>query len=151
MQPNCGPSRPVLLGYARVGLHQSCHALRELHTATSSELLGPADDKVRTLLSSLEGLELTTLSRSDECCGFGGTFAVAEEAVSCMMGRDRLRDHEQAGSEIIASVDMSCLMHLGGLLRRQPSEKPPRIMHVAEILSVAISDQDPAPTREATS
>ena len=50
--------------------------------------------------------------------GFGGTFAVGEEAVSCVMGLDRLADHQQAGAEVITAVDMSCLMHLDGLARR---------------------------------
>ena len=125
-----------------VGLHQSCHAVRDLRTVTSSERLGPARDKVRTLLSSLQGLEFAELARPDECCGFGGTFAVSEEAVSCMMGRDRIRDHAQAGSEILTSVDMSCLMHLEGLIRRQRSANAPRVMHVAEILATAMSFRD---------
>ena len=123
----------------RVGLHQSCHALRELRIATSSERLEAPRDKVRTLLSSLTGLEFAELARPDECCGFGGTFAVAEEAVSCMMGLDRIRDHERAGSEVLTSVDMSCLMHLEGLIRRQKPAKPPRIMHIAEVLAAAMS------------
>lgn len=134
----------------RVGLHQSCHALRELGLATPSERSGPSKDKVRTLIASLEGLELVGLARPDECCGFGGTFAVAEEAVSCMMGLDRIRDHEQAGTEVLTSVDMSCLMHLESLIRRQQPPQPPRVMHVAEILSAALPSRastalDPKP------
>ncbi len=62
-------------------------------------------------------------------------FAVGEEAVSCMMGNDRLDDHAQAGAEIITGVDMSCLMHLDGLLRRQA--RPQRVMHLAEILATS--------------
>lgn len=123
----------------RVGLHQSCHGLRELRLGSSSELVGESYNKVRTLLASLEGIELTSLQRPDECCGFGGTFAVSEEAVSCMMGLDRIHDHEQAGSEIITAADMSCLMHLDGLLRRQ--RKPIRVMHVAEVLAEATQEQ----------
>lgn len=125
----------------KVGLHQSCHAVRELRTVTSSERLGPARDKVRSLLSSLQGLEFAELERPDECCGFGGTFAVEEEAVSCMMGRDRIRDHAQAGSEVLTSVDMSCLMHLEGLIRRRGSANSPRVMHVAEILAEAMANR----------
>ncbi len=119
----------------RVGLHQSCHGLRELRLGSSSELVGESYNKVRALLAALEGIELTRLQRPDECCGFGGTFAVSEEAVSCMMGLDRIHDHEQAGSEILTAADMSCLMHLEGLIRRQ--RKPIRVMHVAEILAEA--------------
>lgn len=122
----------------RVGLHQSCHGLRELRLAGSSELVGERFDKVRSLLASLTGIELTTLERPDECCGFGGTFAVSEEAVSCMMGMDRIHDHEHAGTEVITATDMSCLMHLDGLIRRQ--HKRMRVMHVAEILAQATHD-----------
>lgn len=122
----------------RVGLHQSCHGLRELRLGSSSEIVGPSFSKARTLLESLDGVELTTLQRPDECCGFGGTFAVAEEAVSCLMGNDRIRDHEQAGTEVLTAVDMSCLMHLEGLIRRQ--KKPIRVLHIAEIFAIAQSD-----------
>ncbi|GIX05154.1 MAG: Fe-S oxidoreductase [Planctomycetaceae bacterium] len=117
----------------RVGLHQSCHGLRELRLGPSSEMRTPRVNKVARLLQSLQGLELVPLKRPDECCGFGGTFAVAEEAVSCQMGRDRLHDHQQAGAEIITAADMSCLMHLEGLIRRD--RIPLRVMHVAEILA----------------
>ena len=117
----------------RVGLHQSCHGLRELRLASSSELMEPAFGKAQQLLELLDGVELVTLSRPDECCGFGGTFAVAEEAVSCMMGLDRIHDHETAGAEVLTANDMSCLMHMEGLIRRQ--RKPLRVMHIAEILA----------------
>ena len=82
----------------RVGLHQSCHGLRGLRLGSCSEVPEPPYNKTRKLLSSLEGIEISELKRPDECCGFGGTFAVNEEAVSCMMGLDRLADHEQAGT-----------------------------------------------------
>jgi L-lactate dehydrogenase complex protein LldE len=120
----------------KVGLHQSCHGLRELRLGSSSERVGPPYNKVRRLLESLEGIEFAQLTRADECCGFGGTFAVNEEAVSCMMGDDRLRDHQQAGTEVLTGNDMSCLMHLDGLLRRQGHKM--RVMHVAEILAGAV-------------
>ncbi|MFO0791217.1 MAG: (Fe-S)-binding protein [Pirellulales bacterium] len=123
----------------RVGLHQSCHGLRELRLASDSELVGPEFSKPRQLLESLTGIQLTELTRPDECCGFGGLFAVSEEAVSCMMGRDRVNDHERAGTEVLTAVDMSCLMHLDGLIRRD--NKPIRVKHIAEILAAAIVSQ----------
>ncbi len=119
----------------KVGLHQSCHGLRELRLGSSSEMMVPRFSKAGQLLQSLEGIELVELKRADECCGFGGTFAIAEEAVSCMMGLDRIHDHEQAGAEIITAGDMSCLMHLAGLISRQ--KKPLKIMHLAEIFAAA--------------
>jgi L-lactate dehydrogenase complex protein LldE len=120
---------------ARVGLHQSCHGLRELRLGTGSERILPARDKVRDLLAGIDGLELVPLQRGDECCGFGGAFSIDEESVSCRMGRDRIADHERAGAEIIAAGDMSCLMHLQGLIRRD--NKPIRVMHIAELLAEA--------------
>ena len=117
----------------RVGLHNSCHGLRELRLGRSSERMDAPHSKIATLLQRVEGLQLTQLSRPDECCGFGGTFAVVEEAVSCMMGQDRIADHRQAGSEVIAAGDMSCLMHLSGLIGRQ--ETPLPTMHVTQILA----------------
>ena len=120
---------------ARVGLHQSCHALRELRMGSGSERLVPPYSKTRALLEGIEGLELAELSRADECCGFGGTFAVSEEAVSCAMGRDRVADHERAGAEVITGADSSCLMHLDGLIRRDG--KKLRVLHIAELLEEA--------------
>jgi L-lactate dehydrogenase complex protein LldE len=117
----------------RVGLHNSCGTLRRLKHAAPSELHEPFFSKPMDLLSKVEGIEFVTPARPDECCGFGGTFAVNEEAVSSMMGLDRIHDHEQAGAEVITANDMSCLMHLEGLVRRQ--KKPLRILHLAEILA----------------
>ncbi len=120
----------------RVALHQSCHGLRELGLGVPSESMRPRVNKVDGLLRSLEGIELVPLARPDECCGFGGTFAVAEEAVSALMGKDRLADHEKAGAEIVTGTDVSCLMHLEGLARRDG--RPLRFMHVAEVLAEAL-------------
>ncbi len=117
----------------RVGLHASCHGLRGLRLGQSSELSGPDYDKVRALLERVQDIALIDLDRRDECCGFGGTFAVTEEAVSVKMGRDRLQDHLKHGAEVITGTDMSCLMQLDGLIRRE--RLPMRVMHVAEILN----------------
>jgi L-lactate dehydrogenase complex protein LldE len=119
----------------KVGLHRSCHGIRELRMSRSSERMDPPFDKTRQLVSQLRGIELVELSRPDECCGFGGTFAVTEEAVSRMMGRDRLADHVKAGAEVIAGYDMSCLMHLEGIARRDGVKVP--VVHVAEMLENA--------------
>ena len=117
----------------RVGLHQSCHGLRELRLGPSSERIHvDLASRPRALLERVRGLELVELERPDECCGFGGTFAIQEESVSCAMGRDRIRDHDKAGAEVITSVDSSCLMHLDGLMRRDGTKI--RVRHIAEIL-----------------
>ncbi len=118
----------------RVALHASCHALRELRLGSPSETREPPRrDPARVLLEGLDGLELVPLSRPDECCGFGGLFAVEEEAVSCRMGLDRLGDHRAAGAEWVTSTDVSCLLHLDGLARRHGL--PLRALHVAELLA----------------
>ncbi|MFP6676996.1 MAG: (Fe-S)-binding protein [Pirellulaceae bacterium] len=116
----------------RVGLHQSCHGLRELRMGSSSEIIGKSYNKTRQLLAGLDGIDLVTLSRVDECCGFGGTFAVNEEAVSCAMGKDRIDDHQQAGAEVMTAADMSCLMHLSGMITRAKVKL--EVLHIAEIL-----------------
>ncbi|WP_205499806.1 (Fe-S)-binding protein [Rufibacter psychrotolerans] len=117
----------------KVGLHQSCHGLRGLHLSQMSELVAPTFSKPEKLLRLVQDLELIPLSRKDECCGFGGTFCVAEEAVSVKMGKDRVADHLQHEAEFITGADMSCLMHMEGILRRQKSNV--KVMHIAEILN----------------
>jgi L-lactate dehydrogenase complex protein LldE len=117
----------------RVGLHQSCHGQRGLHLSQMTELVAPAYSKPVQLLKMVEGLELAELNRKDECCGFGGTFCVTEEAVSVKMGKDRVADHLQQKVEFITGADMSCLMHLEGILRRGGQNV--QVKHIAEILN----------------
>jgi L-lactate dehydrogenase complex protein LldE len=117
----------------KVGIHQSCHGLRGLKLASSSELMIEPYSKIHQLLENAEGIELVELDRKDECCGFGGTFSIFEPDVSVKMGRDRISDHERNGTEIITAADMSCLMHMEGILRRQ--NKPIQVKHIAEILN----------------
>jgi L-lactate dehydrogenase complex protein LldE len=117
----------------KVGLHQSCHGLRGLHLGKSSEIMDGDYSLVKQLLDSVKGLQFVDLQRVDECCGFGGTFAVVEEAVSVKMGSDRVKDHLEHGAQVITATDMSCLMHMEGIVRRQ--KLPLQIRHVAEILN----------------
>lgn len=117
----------------KVGVHQSCHGQRGLMLAQMTELVDAPFSKPLHLLNMVEGLELVELSRPDECCGFGGTFCVAEEAVSVKMGKDRVADHVNHGAEYITASDMSCLMHMEGILRRQNSNV--KVLHIAEILN----------------
>jgi L-lactate dehydrogenase complex protein LldE len=119
----------------RVGLHNSCSALRHLHEASISEVDAPAFSKPLALLSTVRGIELVKPTRPDECCGFGGTFSVGEEAVSVRMGQDKVRDHGQAGAEYIVSGDMSCLMHQKGCADRIGLGM--RFIHIAQILNGA--------------
>ncbi|GAB3558890.1 (Fe-S)-binding protein [Spirosoma fluminis] len=119
----------------RVGLHQSCHGQRGLRLATDSELTPVRDGHISRLLKQVRGLELIELDRYDECCGFGGAFCVSEAAVSARMGQDRVDDHVKNGAQVITGGDVSCLMHLEGIVRRK--KLPLKVMHVAEILTSA--------------
>ncbi|WP_354644473.1 (Fe-S)-binding protein [Kitasatospora camelliae] len=106
-----------------VTYHPSCHGLR---------MLGLGDRPLR-LLRAVRGLELVELPGAQECCGFGGTFAVKNPAVSAAMGADKVRNALSSGAEVLCGADNSCLMHLGGTLRRQ--DAPLRTVHLAEILA----------------
>lgn len=117
----------------KVGLHQSCHGLRGLRLGKGSERVGEPFSKIRQLLLMVKGLEIVELDRADECCGFGGTFSINEPAISAKMGKDRIKDHLHSGAEVITAGDMSCLMHLEGITRRQ--KHPIGILHFAEILN----------------
>ncbi|MFF0448825.1 (Fe-S)-binding protein [Streptomyces sp. NPDC004609] len=105
-----------------VTYHPSCHGLRSLR-------LG---DRPRRLLEAVRGLELRTLPGADECCGFGGTFAVKNPDVSAAMGRDKVRNAVATRATVLCGGDNSCLMHLGGIIRRH--HEPLRPLHIAEIL-----------------
>lgn len=117
----------------KVGLHQSCHGQRGLHLSQMTELVAEPFSKPMQLLNQVKGIEMINLTRPDECCGFGGTFCVAEEAVSSKMGKDRVEDHLLNGAEYITGADMSCLMHMEGILKRKNSKV--KVLHIAEILT----------------
>lgn len=117
----------------KVGIHQSCHGQRGLGLSQMSELVAPPFSKPEKLLRMVEGIQIMPLTRVDECCGFGGLFSVNEEAVSVRMGMDRIEDFAAHEVEYITSADMSCLMHMEGILRRKKS--PVQVIHIAEILN----------------
>jgi L-lactate dehydrogenase complex protein LldE len=119
----------------RVLLHESCHSLRELGLGQPSELGAISttlESPARSLLRQVPQLELLEPTRRDECCGFGGSFSVAEPDISARMGEDRIDDFQQAGAEVVTSADMSCLMHLSGLMRRQGRRLS--VLHIAQVL-----------------
>ncbi len=118
----------------KVGIHNSCHAHRHLGIGTPTELNVPQKPSyIELLLAKIKGIELVDLKHPDECCGFGGTFSVFEEAVSVQMGINRINDHKKNGAEVITGVDMSCLMHIQGILKR--NNESIKVMHIAEILT----------------
>ncbi len=117
----------------RVGLHVGCHGIRELRLASSSERHDAPFSKVRKLLERVEGLQIAEPERSDECCGFGGSFAVFEEPVSARMGEDRIEDFSRAAAQVLISTDVSCLLHLDGTARRRG--KMMKCLHISEVLA----------------
>ena len=120
----------------KVGLHNSCHGQRGLHLSSMTERILPQFSKPEQLLSMVKDIQLSKPKRSDECCGFGGTFCVSEEAVSVKMGKDRIAEHDHNDVDYITGGDTSCLMHLEGILRRQGSKV--RTIHIAEILNSSL-------------
>ena len=106
----------------RISLHRSCH-LRELTTADAPE----------RLLSGIRGLEVIDIRTPEQCCGFGGTFAVTFPWTSKEMGDARLQEFADAGVEEVVSTDMGCVMHLNGL--QSETGKPGiRLRHLVELL-----------------
>jgi L-lactate dehydrogenase complex protein LldE len=119
----------------RIGLHQSCHGQRGLRLSSMSERNEKPFSKLQDLLSLVDGIEVIMPEREDECCGFGGTFCVTEEAVSVKMGQDRIKEHAANAVDYIVGADTSCLMHMEGILRRQGSKV--QVKHIVEILNHA--------------
>jgi L-lactate dehydrogenase complex protein LldE len=117
----------------KVGMHNSCHGQRGLHVSSMSETVKPSFSKPGQLLQMVKGISLHLPKRTDECCGFGGTFCVFEEAVSVKMGKDRIKEHAANEVDYITGGDISCLMHLEGILKRQGSNT--KTIHLAEILN----------------
>jgi L-lactate dehydrogenase complex protein LldE len=107
----------------RVTLHPTCHSLRLLEVG----------DRPRRLLEAVRGIDLVELPDATECCGFGGTFAVKNADTSMAMLSDKLRRILDTRAEVCTAADNSCVMHIGGALRRQRTGV--RSMHLAEILA----------------
>jgi len=107
----------------RVTYHPTCHSLR---------LLGVGDGPLR-LLRNVRGIDLVELPRWDECCGFGGTFAVKNADTSAAMLADKMEAVIETGAEVLCAGDRSCLMHIGGGLDRIRTGV--RTLHLSEILA----------------
>jgi L-lactate dehydrogenase complex protein LldE len=123
-----------------VTYHPTCHSLRMLGVG----------DRPRRLLEAVRGLRLVDLPRAEECCGFGGTFAVKNAETSVAMGSDKARRVRETGAEVLVAGDASCLMHIGGLLSRQRAGV--RVLHLAEVLaSTEPASDHPADAAEAVS
>jgi L-lactate dehydrogenase complex protein LldE len=115
--------RPEDLGPpVKVALHNSCSARREMGVA----------DAAMALLARLARVEASEPDHAYECCGFGGTFAVKQPAISAAMAADKAAALAATGAEVIVSQDCGCLMNLGGTLERQG--KGPKVKHIAEFV-----------------
>lgn len=119
-----------------VSVHNSCHGVRELGLSSPSELQIKPFNKIVDLLQLKDGITVKEPDRKDECCGFGGMFAVEEPYVSSRMGNDKVKAHMATGAEIVTGSDCSCLMHMQGVAARQ--KYPVKFMHVAEILAAGL-------------
>jgi L-lactate dehydrogenase complex protein LldE len=106
-----------------VTYHPTCHSLRMLHVG----------DAPLRLLRNVGGLELVEMGDADECCGFGGTFAIKNPDVSAAILSDKVRNVLNTRAEVCVALDNSCLMHIGGALTR--GRVGVRTMHLAEILA----------------
>jgi L-lactate dehydrogenase complex protein LldE len=107
----------------RVTYHPTCHSLRVLHVG----------DAPLRLLRRVRGIDLVELPAAEECCGFGGTFAIKNADTSMAMLTDKVRHVLDTGADICTSGDNSCLMNIGGALHRERSGV--RTVHLAEILA----------------
>lgn len=108
----------------KVTMHIGCHTRRELGVV----------DPCHTLLDSVRGLEYCPLPDMEECCGFGGTFSVKMPGTSLSMGRTKVENVIASGADVLVSPDSSCLMHIDGIMRRDPRAKHIQTKHIAEIL-----------------
>ncbi|MBB3050047.1 L-lactate dehydrogenase complex protein LldE [Prauserella isguenensis] len=107
----------------RVTYHPTCHSLRMLGVG----------DKPLSLLRAVSGLELIPLPQAEQCCGFGGTFALKNAETSTAMLADKMRCVQDTGAQVVTAGDNSCLMQIGGgLSRLQAGVRP---VHLAEILA----------------
>ncbi len=107
----------------RVTYHPTCHSLRVLRVG----------DTPLRLLQAVRGIDLVALPQAEQCCGFGGTFAVKNADTSMAMLSDKLRSVLDTRAEVCVAADNSCLMQIGGALHRQRTGV--RTVHLAEILA----------------
>jgi len=107
----------------RVAFHDSCHGLRELRLK----------QEPRELLRHVRGIDLVELPYAEDCCGFGGTFAVKFGMISAAMGDAKAGNAEASGAEFLTSADPSCLLHIDGVLRRRKSKV--RTIYLASMLA----------------
>lgn len=117
----------------RVALHNGCHSLRYLLQAKPTELAIPYFSKTEDLLRLVDGIEIGYADRRDECCGFGGAFAVWDAACSGQMGLDKVNDYARNGFRYVTSADFSCLLHQQTVARKHGIDI--KTFYITEILN----------------
>jgi L-lactate dehydrogenase complex protein LldE len=113
---------PGVVGSGSAVFHPGCHLLREMEVREAPQ----------ALLRAVPGLEVRELGNAETCCGFGGSFSVKLPHISEGMLADKVASVRESGADSLVSCDMSCLMHIGGALRRQAPEI--QIRHIAQVL-----------------
>ena len=103
--------------------HDSCAALRECNLK----------QEPRILLNNVKGLQLIEMNDVETCCGFGGTFAVKFEPISIAMADQKITNAVETKAEYLISTDMSCLMHIDGLIRNKGADI--KVLHLADVLA----------------
>ncbi|MFZ5829559.1 MAG: heterodisulfide reductase-related iron-sulfur binding cluster, partial [Planctomycetota bacterium] len=109
----------------KVTMHSGCHGRRELGLL----------EQPLSLLRNVRNLKYCELPNIEECCGFGGTFSVKMAGTSLAMGRTKAENIVKSGADVVTSIDISCLMHVGGILQRNSETRHIRTLHIAEILA----------------
>lgn len=117
----------------KVAIHNSCSSIRGLHMTSLSEWVMPPFNKTKDLLDKVKGINIETLDRPDECCGFGGTFCATDPYVAAKMGSDRLEDYMRQEIDYVVSPDSSCMMHQSGIALKK--NLPLQFVHLAQVLN----------------
>jgi L-lactate dehydrogenase complex protein LldE len=117
-----GVERVGAVFHGKVAYHASCHLLRELGIT----------DAPQRLITQVEGVEFVPMDLADQCCGFGGIFAVKYPQISDAMLQKKIASLKRAGADTLVSCDAGCLLHIAGRLHRQGESI--RTMHLAELL-----------------
>lgn len=107
----------------KVTYHPSCHMTR---------ILGVKDEPIK-LLNGVKGVELVELPMKEDCCGFGGTFAVKNAAISGEMVKEKSEHVTETEAEYLVGGDIACLMNIGGRMTREG--KNVKVLHIAQILN----------------
>ena len=112
----------------KVAMHNGCHTRRELGVV----------EQPLALLRSIRDLTYCELPDEEDCCGFGGTFSVKMPGMSLAMGRTKVENVIRSGADVLCSPDISCMMHVAGMMQRTAEAKHIQVKHIAELLVAGV-------------